>query len=70
MSDAIKDAFNRRNSEPTDISPGDAFSPLKDEFKPTSTRARFEELVSTYRNTQDVRGRALGGFDKAVGSGG
>ncbi|KAJ1907156.1 hypothetical protein LPJ81_000945, partial [Coemansia sp. IMI 209127] len=70
MSDAIKDAFNRRKSEPTDISPGDAFSPLRDEFKPTSTRARFEELVSTYRNTHDFRGRALGGLDKTVGNGG
>ncbi|KAJ1665099.1 hypothetical protein IW140_003748 [Coemansia sp. RSA 1813] len=70
MSEAIKGAFNRRKSEPTDISPGDTFSPLTDEFKPDSTRARFEELVSTYRNTHDARGKALSGFDKAVGNGG
>ncbi|KAJ2547546.1 hypothetical protein EV175_005179, partial [Coemansia sp. RSA 1933] len=70
MSETTISAFNRRKAEPTDIMPGGGFSALRDEYKPSSTRARFEELVSTYRSTHDVRGRALGGFDRAVGSGG
>ncbi|KAJ2615788.1 hypothetical protein EV177_001402 [Coemansia sp. RSA 1804] len=70
MAEAIKSALNRRKSAPTDFSPGGDYSPLKEEFKPDSTRARFEELVNTYRNTNDIRGRALSGFDKSVGNGG
>ncbi|KAJ1892104.1 hypothetical protein LPJ66_006541 [Kickxella alabastrina] len=56
----------RRASISTDISPGDAFVPLSEEFKPDSTRARFEELASTYRNTYDSRGRALSMLDSSV----
>ncbi|KAJ2004798.1 hypothetical protein GGI04_002483 [Coemansia thaxteri] len=55
-----------RTSSATDISPGEAFVPLNEAFKPGSTRARFEELVSTYRNTHDTQGRALGMLDDAA----
>ncbi|KAJ1828598.1 hypothetical protein LPJ56_001012, partial [Coemansia sp. RSA 2599] len=56
--------FTRRLSRSTDIGVGE-FGPLSEEFKPDSTRARFEELVTTYRSTHDSRGRALSMLDGA-----
>ncbi|KAJ1871236.1 hypothetical protein LPJ57_005230 [Coemansia sp. RSA 486] len=57
-----KGDFTRRLSRATDIGVGE-FEPLTEEFKPDSTRARFEELVTTYRGTHDSRGRALSMLD-------
>ncbi|KAJ2842449.1 hypothetical protein J3B02_005573, partial [Coemansia erecta] len=57
-----KGGFTRRLSRATDIGVGE-FEPLNEEFKPDSTRARFEELAATYRNTHDSRGRALSMLD-------
>ncbi|KAJ2490528.1 hypothetical protein IWW37_003088 [Coemansia sp. RSA 2050] len=58
----------KRKSSAADISPGDAFGPLNDDYKLDSTRARFEELASTYRNSHDRNGHALGVLDDAVQS--
>ncbi|KAJ2507300.1 hypothetical protein IWW47_001167, partial [Coemansia sp. RSA 2052] len=58
--------LTKRKSSVADISPGDAFSPLREEYKPDSTRARFEELAQTYRATHDDQGRLLGKLDDAV----
>ncbi|KAJ1834999.1 hypothetical protein LPJ63_001467, partial [Coemansia sp. RSA 2711] len=52
-----------RESIASDISPGDEFRPLDEYFKPGSTRARFEELASTYRSSKDKNGRTLSRFD-------
>ncbi|KAJ2070818.1 hypothetical protein GGI09_009413, partial [Coemansia sp. S100] len=56
----------KRKSSVADINPGEAFGPLSDDYKPGSTRARFEELASTYRNSNDAQGHALGMLDDAV----
>ncbi|KAJ2016384.1 hypothetical protein GGI14_003664 [Coemansia sp. S680] len=56
----------KRKSSVADINPGEAFGPLSDDYKPGSTRARFEELASTYRNSNDTQGHALGMLDDAV----
>ncbi|KAJ1721576.1 hypothetical protein LPJ53_003920 [Coemansia erecta] len=58
-----KGDFTRRLSRATDIGVGEKFDPLPEEYKPGSTRARFEELVSTYRSTHDSQGRALSMLD-------
>ncbi|KAJ2725010.1 hypothetical protein GGI07_001579 [Coemansia sp. Benny D115] len=58
--------LTQREMKPTDISPGEAFDPLSEDFKPDSTRARFEELTNTYRSTHDSRGHALGMLDGAA----
>ncbi|KAJ2305058.1 hypothetical protein IWW52_006484, partial [Coemansia sp. RSA 2704] len=55
--------YARRESIASDISPGDEFRPLDEYFKPGSTRARFEELASTYRSSKDKNGRTLSRFD-------
>ncbi|KAJ2442073.1 hypothetical protein GGF42_007084 [Coemansia sp. RSA 2424] len=59
-------SLTKRKSGAADISPGDAFSPLREEYKPDSTRARFEELAQTYRETHSDQGRVLGKLDDAV----
>ncbi|KAJ2882660.1 hypothetical protein H4R27_003295 [Coemansia aciculifera] len=56
----------KRKSSIADINPGEAFGPLSDDYKTDSTRARFEELASTYRNSNDTQGHALGMRDDAV----
>ncbi|KAJ2061073.1 hypothetical protein GGI17_003330 [Coemansia sp. S146] len=56
----------KRKSSIADINPGEAFGPLSDDYKTDSTRARFEELASTYRNSNDTQGHALGMLDDAV----
>ncbi|KAJ2082832.1 hypothetical protein H4R24_001290 [Coemansia sp. RSA 988] len=61
-----KSDFARRNSTGSDFHPGDNFLPLNETFKPDSTRARFEELVRTYRSTTDRNGRTLSKFDYAM----
>ncbi|KAJ2746488.1 hypothetical protein GGI20_001331 [Coemansia sp. BCRC 34301] len=58
--------LTKRKSSVADISPGSAFAPLHEEYKPDSTRARFEELAQTYRATHDNQGRALGMLDDAI----
>ncbi|KAJ2027587.1 hypothetical protein IWW57_002538, partial [Coemansia sp. S610] len=59
-------SLGKRKSSAADISPGDAFGPLSDDYKLDSTRARFEELASTYRNSHDKHGHALSKLDDAV----
>lgn len=65
MAPKLKDILNRKASK-SDVSPGGDFTPLNEEFKPNSTRARFEELANTYRNTKDEHGRALRALDSAT----
>ncbi|KAJ2716780.1 hypothetical protein H4R19_000427 [Coemansia spiralis] len=48
-----------RKSSKSDISPSSSFGPLDEHFKPSSTRARFEELASTYRSADDEYGNSL-----------
>ncbi|KAJ2608236.1 hypothetical protein H4S08_004524 [Coemansia sp. RSA 1365] len=61
-----KSDVTRRDSNASDFSPGDNLQPLDETFKPSSTRARFEELVRTYRTATDRNGRTLSKFDYAM----
>ncbi|KAJ2845691.1 hypothetical protein IWW36_004680, partial [Coemansia brasiliensis] len=63
---AEKSDYTRRESLSSDFSPGDDFGPLDEHFKPGSTRARFEELASTYRSSNDKNGRMLSRFDEMM----
>ncbi|KAJ2454993.1 hypothetical protein EV183_001097 [Coemansia sp. RSA 2336] len=63
---AEKGDYTRRESLSSDFSPGDDFGPLDENFKPGSTRARFEELASTYRSSNDKNGRMLSRFDEMM----
>ncbi|KAJ1938321.1 hypothetical protein EC988_007628, partial [Linderina pennispora] len=55
--------MSRRRSSIMDVNPGDDFSPLSETFKPSSTRAHFEELVSQYRKSDSSIGKAQGRLD-------
>ncbi|KAJ1729318.1 hypothetical protein LPJ61_003584, partial [Coemansia biformis] len=55
-----------RKSSESDISPGGDMGPLSEYFKPGSTRARFEELASTYRSTNDRYGQSLARLEGVV----
>ncbi|KAJ1868423.1 hypothetical protein LPJ78_000171 [Coemansia sp. RSA 989] len=63
---AEKGDYTRRESLSSDFSPGEDFGPLDERFKPGSTRARFEELASTYRSSNDRNGRLLSRFDEMM----
>ncbi|KAJ2793873.1 hypothetical protein H4R21_005724, partial [Coemansia helicoidea] len=63
MPHAKSEGLNMRKSSMSDISPSSSFQALPEHFKPSSTRARFEELASTYRNTDDQQGRTLARLD-------
>ncbi|KAJ2351579.1 hypothetical protein GGF43_003993, partial [Coemansia sp. RSA 2618] len=60
---ADKGDYTQREAATSDISPGDDFGPLDEQFKPGSTRARFEELAATYRSSKDKNGRMLSRYD-------
>ncbi|KAJ2781799.1 hypothetical protein H4R18_002660 [Coemansia javaensis] len=65
QSDKSEGVASRPPSQ-SDISPGGDMVPLDEYYKPKSTRARFEELASTYRRASDRNGKMLVRLDQAV----